>query len=211
VATSGPVNAGAAPKTLTADLTGVAWLRLATSAADATAAVHTDWAAPVLTCGDVAPDSPILPVARTLFSFESGTEDWTIANPNDGGIMAQSPAFHTDGTGGLKVSTPVSGNWFGRALPVTLDLTGSTALKFDVKAGAIGTTGEIAIQVGDGWSWCQGGLWAWTNANSSRTITEKFSQLGCPAGVTLDPSQIRAVWVFLNSGGDIYIDNVRAE
>jgi alpha-galactosidase len=41
-------------------------------------------------------------------------------------------------------------------------------------------------------------------------VKETFSQLGCPAGVTLDPSQIRAVWIFLN-GGDVFIDNIRAE
>ncbi|MFC5828156.1 NPCBM/NEW2 domain-containing protein [Nonomuraea insulae] len=204
--TSGPITSGT---TLTADLTGAAWLRLVV--ASTAAGVHADWATPVLTCGGVPDDSPVLPESRTLFSFESGTEDFTIANPGDGGAVAQSPLFHTDGANGLKVSTPVAGNWFGKALAAPLDLTGATALKFDLKAGDVGTVGEIAVQVGDASSWCQGGLWGWTNAGSSRTVTERFDQLGCPAGVTLDPSRIRGVWVFLNTGGEVHIDDIRAE
>jgi alpha-galactosidase len=54
-------------------------------------------------------------------------------------------------------------------------------------------------------------MWTWTNPGASRTVTRGFSQISCPAGVTLDTSQIRAVWVFLNGGGDAYIDNIRAE
>ncbi|MFC4116932.1 NPCBM/NEW2 domain-containing protein [Nonomuraea zeae] len=209
-ATSGSVGTGQAPTTLTADLTGATWLRLVATPGGSSA-VPADWAKPVLTCGGVADDSPVLPQSQTLFSFESGTDGFTIANPGDGGTVAQSPLFHTDGVAGLKVATPAGGNWFGRALSAPLDLTGKTMLRYDVKTGGIGTSGEIAIQVGDDMSWCQGGLWTWTGTDSSRTITERFDQIGCPAGVTLDPSAIRAVWVFLNSGGEVYIDNVRAE
>ncbi|WP_169789034.1 NPCBM/NEW2 domain-containing protein [Nonomuraea candida] len=208
VATSGPVSSGAA-EPLTADLTGAAWLRLV--AESAAPGVPADWAAPVLTCGGVPDDSPVLPESQTLFSFESGTDDFTIANPGDGGTVAQSPLFHTDGAHGLKVSTPVAGNWFGRALAAPLDLSGKTMLKFDVKAGDVGTVGEIAVQMGENWTWCQGGLWTWTNAGASRTVTERFDQISCPVGVTLDPGDIRAVWVFLNTGGDVHIDNLRAE
>jgi alpha-galactosidase len=214
-ASSGPVSAGDAPATLTADLTGATWLHLVTTGSQtsdtgATTNDNTDWAAPILTCGSSAPTDPVLPAERALFSFESGTEDFTIANPGDGGSVVQSTAFHTEGDRGLEAFTPSTGNWFGRALPEPLDLTGATMLKFDVQTGATGTTGEIAIQVGPGFTWCQGGLWAWTNPNSSRTIVEKISAISCPAGVTLDLAQIRAVWVFLN-GGDVFVDNVRAE
>jgi alpha-galactosidase len=84
-------------------------------------------------------------------------------------------------------------------------------LKFDLKAGpAAGTTGEIAVQVGDAFTWCQGSRWTWTNANSTRTIAQKFADLGCPAGVHVDPAGIRAIWLFLD-GGQVVIDNVRAE
>ena len=208
-ATSAAVTAGAA-KTLTVDLTGATWLRLGTTSSIAGATTHTDWAAPVLTCGSVQPADPIQPVQRTLFSFESGTDGWTIANPDGGGSVEQSAAFHTDGSAGLLVHAPTNGNWFGRNLSDPLDLSGATMLKVDVKAAGAGTVGEFALQVGPDFSWCQGGLWQWTNANSSKTITRSFSQISCPAGVTLDTSQIRAVWVFLNTG-DAYVDNVRAE
>jgi alpha-galactosidase len=216
VADSGEVVSGAAPRTLTADLTGAAWLRLVTTGSGAagdgtTRYNHNNWAAPVLTCGGATTDDPIRPTERTLFSFESGTEEWTIANQGDGGTVAQTTAFHTDGTHGLEVFTPAGGNWYGRNLAAPLDLTGTSRLKFDVRTTtASGTTGEVAIQVGPDYAWCQGSIWAWTNPGSSRTITAEFASLGCPGGVTLDLSQIRSVWVFLN-GGNVFIDNVRAE
>jgi alpha-galactosidase len=216
-AASGPVGSGEAPRTLTANLTGARWLRLVTTgsgtASDGTSVNdHTDWATPVLTCGNAAPSDPVLPVEQTLASFESGTtENWTIVNVGDGGSVTTSTAFHTDGGHGLEVFTPVAGNWFGRLYAEPLDLTGKSMLKFDVAAGATaGTTGEIAVQSGPDFTWCQGGKWAWTNPGSTRTIVEPFGELGCSGGVSLDPSQIRAVWVFLN-GGDVQIDNLRAE
>jgi alpha-galactosidase len=207
-AASQPMSSGDAPVTLTADLTGARWLRLVTAAPDGT---RTDWADPVLTCGDAGPEDPVLPVRQTIFSFETGTDGFTIANPGSGGTVARSAAFHTDGGYGLEVATPVAGNWFGAPVPASLDLTGRSGLEFDVRAGDVGTVGEIAVQVGDDLTWCQGGRWAWVGAHASRTITEPFSDLECPSGTTLDVSQIRVVWVFLNTGGVVHIDQVRAE
>jgi alpha-galactosidase len=216
VATAESVGAGDPPVTLTADLTGANWLRLTTTgstqAPDGTTAHdHTDWAAPVLTCGDSTPDDPVEPVDRTLFTFETGTDDFTIANPGDGGEVAQTTAFHTDGEHGLRVTTPLGGNWYGTRLAQPLDLTGTGMLKADVRGGpAAGTTGELAVQTGPGMSWCQGSRWAWTEAGTSRTISVTYAELDCPAGVTFDPAQVHAVWVFLN-GGEVYLDDVRAE
>ncbi|MFY1669804.1 NPCBM/NEW2 domain-containing protein [Plantactinospora sp. WMMB334] len=211
VASSGPVSPGSAPVTLTADLTGALWLRLVTTGGDGGAAAHADWAAPILSCGDAGPDDPVLPTERTIYSFESGTEEFTVANPGSGGTVAQSGTFHTEGRYGLTVSTPKDGNWFGRTFAEPLDLTGADRLRFDVRAGGIGTVGEIAVQVGPDFAWCQGGLWTWINPNASRTVTEEVSDLSCPTGVTLDLSQVRAVWIFLNGGGEVHVDNVRAE
>jgi alpha-galactosidase len=78
---------------------------------------HNDWAAPVLACGTPAPGDPVLPVECTVFSFESGTEEFTIADPGDGGTAVQSTVFHTDGDHGLEVTTPAPGPWFGRTFP----------------------------------------------------------------------------------------------
>lgn len=36
-------------------------------------------------------------------------------------------------------------------------------------------------QVGPDYAWCQGGLWTWTNAGSSRTVQEEIDDLSCPA------------------------------
>jgi alpha-galactosidase len=172
--------------------------------------VHTDWAAPTLICGTPSPDGVVLPLEKTLFSFESGTEDFTIANVADGGTSVQSPVFHTNGEQGLLVTTPASGNWFGRTFAEPLDLTGTSMLKFDIKTAAAGTSAEIAVHMGADSAWCSGGLWTWTNPNSTNTITEKFSDISCPEGVTFDPTQIRGIWLFVN-GTEVYIDNVRAE
>jgi len=206
-AESGIMTVGEAAKTLTADLTGATWLQLVTTPGASSDGVHADWAAPKLICGGI--ETPTTPEV-TLFSFESGTEGWTIANANDGGSMTQSTVFHTDGDYGLEVVSPADGNWFGRSLAAPLDLSGKSMLKYDVKTGVNGTSGEIAIEVGPNSSWCQGGLWTWTNPNSSETIKRKFSEISCPAGVTMDLTQIQAIWVFLK-GGTFYIDNVRVE
>ncbi|MFF5292745.1 NEW3 domain-containing protein [Paractinoplanes globisporus] len=192
--------------TLTAALSGATWLRLVTAGTG-----EADWAQPVLTCGSAGPGDPVLPSSRTLFSFESGTDGFGIANADGGGSVEQSPAFATDGSAGLLVHTPVNGNWFGPALPSPFDLSGAHALKFDMRTSGLGSVGEFAVQVGDAYTWCQGGQWTWTNPGGSRTVTRSFDEIGCPAGVTLDPADIRAVWVFLNTGGDVWIDNIRAE
>jgi alpha-galactosidase len=202
------VNPGDPAVSLTADLTGVSWLRLTTTAA---ANEHTDWAAAALACGPATSDDPVEPVDRTLFSFETGTDDFTIANPGDGGTVTQSTAFHTDGEHGLRVSTPLGGNWYGARVAAPLDLTGTSSLKVDVRGGpAAGTTGELAVQTGPGSSWCQGSRWAWVDTATSRTISVTYEELDCPAGVTFDPAEVHAVWVFLN-GGEAYLDDVRAE
>jgi alpha-galactosidase len=211
------VAAGDPATTLTADLTGASWLRLVTTGSGAapdgtTINDHADWAVPVLTCGSSTPQDPVLPVERTLYSFETDTEGWTIANPGDGGTWERSDAFRTNGEYGLAADTPLSGNWFGRTLSEPLDLTGTSVLKFDVRAGQVaGTTGEIAVQVGAQGSWCQGGRWAWTNPGSSRTISEAVEEIECPAGVTLDLSQVTGIWVFLNGNDTHHVDNIRAE
>ncbi|MFD2354322.1 NPCBM/NEW2 domain-containing protein [Nonomuraea ferruginea] len=128
-ATSGPMTSGQAPATLTADLTGADWLRL--TAESGAAAVHADWASPVLTCGDVPDDSPVLPVSRTLFSFETGTDGFTIANPGDGGTVARSPSSTPTGPAGSRCpprssATGSAGRWTSRSTSPARACSGST-------------------------------------------------------------------------------------
>ena len=209
VAESPSLTAADAAQTLTADLTGAHLLVLETDPGDATEGDHADWAAPRIVCG-----SSTEPTThdQTLFSFETGTEDWTLSNVATGGSIAPSASFHTEGAQGLQITSPGDGNWFGRVLAAPLDLSGKTLLAFDLKTGEIGTSGEFAVQVGAGATaaWCQGGKWVWTNPNSSRTIKTAFSEMTCPAGTSMDLKQISAVWVFVK-GGTFTIDQVRAE
>jgi alpha-galactosidase len=79
-----------------------------------------------------------------------------------------------------------------------------------VKTSSAGTVGELALQVGPGQAWCQGGQWSWINPGSSKTIERAFSEISCPAGVTLDRKQVHAIWVFVKAA-TVQIDNVLAE
>jgi alpha-galactosidase len=192
---------------LDADVTGATLLTLAADPAGAIDNDHADWAAPTIVCGGST--APTV-VTQTLFSFEGGTDEFTIANAGAGGTLASSPLFATDGALGLEVTSPTDGNWFGRRFAEPLNLSAFSSLRYDVKTGVIGTAGEFALEVGPGSAWCQGSQWTWTGASASKTIARSFAEIACPAGVSMDPSQIRAIWVFLKDG-TFQIDNIRAE
>jgi alpha-galactosidase len=209
VAQSGLVKSEDPARALSANLTGAQWLQLVTQLGDPSygPVAPAVWARPLLTCGTrTGASRPQI----AIFSFDSGTESFTLANPGTGGSFSASKAFHTDGSGGLEVTSPADGNWFGRSFLEPLDLSGTSELAFDVKTGSAGTVGEFAVQVGAGSTWCQGGRWAWVNPHSTKTIKTAFSEMSCPGGVRLDLAQIKAVWVFLK-GGTFVIDQVRAE
>jgi alpha-galactosidase len=209
VAESGPLRADSPSHALQAKLSGAQWLTLATEATATStgAGVRTSWARPTLRCGgSTKPTHPEL----SIYSFEAGDEGFSLRNPDGGGRFAPSPVFHTDGKAGLEATSPADGNWFGRVLAKPLDLRGKSRLAFDIETGSSGTSAELAVQFGPNATWCQGGHWAWTNPNSSRTIATALNELGCPPHTPLDPAQITAVWVFLK-GGTFHIDNVRAE
>jgi alpha-galactosidase len=207
VAESAALGANDAAVTLTADVTGATLLRLVTDPAGAPANDHADWAAPQIVCG--GSNAPTR-VEQTLFSFEGGTDEFTIANAETGGALAASAPFATNGSTGLEVTSPVDGNWFGRRFAAPMDLSGFSTLRYDVSTDALGTPGEFALEVGPDAAWCQGGLWTWTNANASKTIERRFEEIECPEGVTLDRTQVLGLWVFLKDG-TFQIDNVRAE
>jgi alpha-galactosidase len=207
VAESGVLTGAANALTLTADVTGANLLELVTVAGATSTDAHADWAAPTVYCGGST--TPTV-VEQTLFSFEAGTEEFTIANAGAGGTLVGSALFATDGERGLEVTAPADGNWYGKRFTTPLDLSAFKGLRYDVKTGPIGTPGEFALEVGAGSAWCQGGEWTWTNANASKTIERPFARISCPAGVTLDVAQIRGIWVFLKDG-TFQLDNLRAE
>jgi mannan endo-1,4-beta-mannosidase len=156
--------------------------------------------------------------ALRLFSFEEDTEGWAadIGSPN-AGTLTQSSAFHTHGSFSLRIDTTASGGWFGRDLASALDLSAKPHLKFDLQTGPTfaqfnGTSIAVVVKTVN-WNWCQKLDWGFINANTTTTVDVDLTQPGCvgnPAG-PYDVHDIRAIFVYLNNGGTIYIDNVRAE
>ncbi|HTV24400.1 MAG TPA: NPCBM/NEW2 domain-containing protein, partial [Polyangiaceae bacterium] len=171
VAESPVLTGDDAALTLTADVTGATLLTLAADPNGAIDGDHADWAAPTIVCGGST--APTI-VQQTLFSFEAGSAEFTIANAGAGGSIASSLAFATDGTLGLEVTSPADGNWFGHRFDAPIDLSAFSTLRYDVKTGVIGTAGEFALEVGPDSAWCQGSQWTWTGASASKTIRRRF-------------------------------------
>ncbi|PYQ04603.1 MAG: hypothetical protein DMF82_10230 [Acidobacteria bacterium] len=145
--------------------------------------------------------------AIMLYSFETGTEGWGSASwQANAGAVEQSADYHSEGSYSLKVAT-ADGGWFGVVLPSPVDLTGRTHFKFEVKTLATGTSQNAALQLGDGWQWCQG-AWGWINPGTTTTVDMDMSNLSCSAA---DLSKLRAVYVWFSGGGAFYLDAVRAE
>jgi mannan endo-1,4-beta-mannosidase len=145
--------------------------------------------------------------ALPLFSFETGTEGWASANwQSNAGVTEQSSDFATDGSQGLKVTT-ADGGWFGVTFPAPVDLTGKIKIKLDIKTGAVGTSQNVALQLGDGWTWCQG-TWGWVNSGSTATTELDLLSLGCASP---DLTKLQGMYVWFSGGGTFYMDYVRAE
>ena len=153
---------------------------------------------------NVAPDPN---AALKLFSFETGTEGWASASwQTNAGTVAQSPDFSTDGASSLEVTT-VGGGWFGLVFPADVDLSGRTTLKFDLRTTTVGTSRNVALQVGSGFTWCES-TWGFINANTTEAVEIDLLALGC--GIT-DLSVVQSMYVWFSGGGVFYLDNVRAE
>ena len=145
--------------------------------------------------------------AITMFSFETGTEGWGPANWNDAGTVEQTANFHTDGSYGLQVNS-TNGGWFGLDFVAPLDLTGKISLKFDLQTLAAGTSREVAFEVGDSWTWCEGGGWGWTPGGTTTTVEINLTSMSCG---TPDLSKVQAMYIWFTGGGTFYIDYIRAE
>lgn len=144
--------------------------------------------------------------AIKLFSFESGTEGWASASWNNAGTVSQSNEYATDGSYSLKVVT-TDGGWFGLDAGGLANLTGKTRLKIDLKTTSVGTSTNVALKLGDGWTWCQGN-WGWANAGTTTTLEIDLLNLGCTSP---DLSKVNGIYVWFSSGGTFYMDNVRTE
>ncbi len=149
--------------------------------------------------------NPTIPTK--MFSFETGVEGWGPASWNDAGTVSQESAFHTDGLYGLQVNS-TNGGWFGLSFAAPFNLSGKTQLKYDLQTLASGTSVEVAIQVGDAWTWCEGGGWGWVNGNTTTTIAIDLLSMSCS---TPDLSKVQGLYLWFSGGGTYYIDYVRAE
>jgi len=147
------------------------------------------------------------PPPAALYSFESGVEGWGPASWDPQGTVAQSTAFHTDGANSLEIITSPSGGWFGLDMPVSADLSDKTHLKIDIQTTSIGTSTNVALKLGSGWTWCEGS-WGWVNPGTTGTIDVDLSAISCG---TSDLNEVHAIFVFLSGGGTFYLDNVRGE
>ena len=145
------------------------------------------------------------PPPAALYSFESGVEGWGPASWDPQGTVAQSSVFHTDGANSLEVLT-TGGGWFGLDMPVAIDLSGKSHLKFDIQTTSAGTSTNVALKVGSGWTWCEGS-WGWVNPSTTSSVDLDLSALSC----AVDLNEVHAIFVFLSGGGTFYIDNVRGE
>ena len=148
--------------------------------------------------------------ALLLTSFETGVEGWGPPNWDLGaGTTSQSADFATHGSYSLKVDANY-GQWFGVVYGQALDLTGKTAIKWDIQTTTAGTSQQVAIQLGDAWTWCEAGTFEWVSENTTKEVQVDLTSLSCGLD---DLSQVHSLYIFLGNGGtgSIYLDNVRAE
>jgi mannan endo-1,4-beta-mannosidase len=142
-------------------------------------------------------------------SFEDSTLDgWASASwQTNAGTVSQEATFHTDGSYGMHVDA-ADGGWFGTNLATPVDISAKSALKVDVQTGAAaGTSVDIAVQVGSGYTWCQGAF-AWVPQSTTTTfVADLTNGFSCDSSTLND---IRAIWVYISPGA-FDIDNVRAE
>jgi mannan endo-1,4-beta-mannosidase len=152
------------------------------------------------------------PTAAIVFaSFESADLDgWAPASWQTGaGTLSQESTFATDGTSGLQVASD-GGGWFGTYLATPVDISGKTALKVDLQtSAAAGTSVDIAVQNGSGYTWCQGSF-SWVPAGTASTtyVADLTSGFSCDVSTLTD---IRAIWVYLSAGQTTNLDYVRTD
>jgi uncharacterized protein (TIGR03437 family) len=153
--------------------------------------------------------TPSATATATLESFETGTDGWGPETGGSAATVAQTTAFHTDGSYGLQINATVSG-WFGATLATPADLTGRPTLSIDIKAPTAALA-AIAFQSGSGNVWCQNATWPSVPANTTATVTVQLdpAQLQCFSGSPTF-SDITTVYVWIGSSGTYYVDNLRA-
>jgi mannan endo-1,4-beta-mannosidase len=151
----------------------------------------------------VKPD-PTAPL--TIATFETGVEGWAPGNWDPAaGTVSQTADFHPQGSYGLRLAV-TTGHWFGVTLPAPLDLSAKSQITYELRTGDSGSSVALALQTGEGYSWCQSSF-PWVPAQTTTTITvELLTDLSCGSEVLGD---VRGLLIFLGPGS-YDIDHVRA-
>lgn len=144
----------------------------------------------------------VSPDPVVIHSFETGVEGWGAQNPANGGTVAQSDAFASDGGFGLEV-TGTNFNWFGTQLLEPLDLSARRALTYDFEPSPNEVTARARIFFGT--VRCQS---AFTPVPANATSVElDLINLNCDGA---RPPGARATSLYLRFNGGTYrIDNVQ--
>jgi hypothetical protein len=77
---------------------------------------------------------------------------------------------------------------------------------------AVATTANVALQVGEGWTWCQG-PWTWVPQDQDTTVDiDLLNTVNCDGGVVFadEVHDVRGMFIWI-SPGEFDLDNVRAE
>ncbi|MEO3820368.1 cellulase family glycosylhydrolase [Plantactinospora sp. B24E8] len=142
-----------------------------------------------------------------LASWETGVEGWAPGDwQADAGTLSQTTEYATQGAAGLRVAA-TGGGWFGVTLPEPVDLSAKATLRYDLRAGAGGTSSAIAVQTGAGWAWCQS-TFGWVPENTETTVVvDLLSEMSCDGAALAD---VRVIWLW-GSPGTHDVDHLRAE
>jgi hypothetical protein len=86
-------------------------------------------------------------------------------------------------------------------------LSDKTRLLIDLTLVGAGQGHNVVLQVGSGWTWCEGPAWVNADADSSTVLEIDLTAMGCRA----DHNDVKAIWLFLGSDRTYYLDALRAE
>jgi hypothetical protein len=156
------------------------------------------------------------PKVPVLFGFESDTDDWGGTNAT----VAQTTAFHTEGSTGLEAVVTgggYGGSEFSSSVPLTGNLTQTPLVTLDVKnvdanEGWGGSNVMVGVKSGGTYTWCTGPMIG-VGAGGSRTITIDLSAIPTGTGscASKNLADVKGIMIQTGTNGTFIIDNVRVE
>lgn len=88
-----------------------------------------------------------------------------------------------------------------------MDLSAKATLRYDLRAGAGGTSSAIAIQTGTDWACCQSTFGSVPENTETTVVVDLLTELSCDATALAD---VRVIWLWA-SPGTHDVDHLRAE